>query len=507
MKKITLQLLILFLVSTAFSQTALITNVDTTYLSPKWLSATLSVTEYRNGKDIYKCESEYEFAKTNKPAYIIKQVNGIDQTYYNQRVLLLSDGDTLAPYGFKIPNINDYLNFNNFRKIENKSFVLSELLNLNKYSLPIKFNGYLDESFYLDTTEQFFWTPNFTKGSESGTAIKFDLNSTKKTIQFSNQEMYRGYGLSLHCLENLDEIIQDSIFDYNKLLPNDYKELLLSLFSEVKKAESTSKEFIYKIKGELNCDKDGNVSGYFNSEEIVFGKMKVDGIIPKMNQIIKEFNTVPYYHGNILKARSDLSLVFKLERIDLEKETFYLSFSKTQKLKGNYELKYASEYSFRIKQYDEKVKIEDGGNVAILQSTIYISSFRSKGPIYAIGSILPGLGMSLITYGNSNSKIRTNFKKFLLISSITAGTAAVVSKLYSNQYYNRYLNYLNSESSAENYKKANALQKVFLSAGIGYCLLGAIDFTWTFVIGCKNKSIQNKLNKQIKGSPTNFILQ
>ena len=505
MKKITLQLLILFLLSTAFCQTAQITNVDTTYFSPKWQSDNLTTNKFRNGDEIIVCQNANEWkslcSKVNQSLVFISK----DLEYY-YNFYAITDKRKLCPNGYKIPKIKDFTT----SKLVN---IESPMSNQNAFDLNFKTTGLLD---YSGGTVQID-----NKSKKSTYLVTSNLGEIETDNYYSSAHIYnlsndwfaeewpvsKNSGLSVRCISDIDEIIQDSIFDYKKLIPNEYKELLLSLFSEVKKAESTSKEFIYKIKGELNCDKDGNVSGYFNSEDIVFGKMKVNSIIPKMNQIIKEFNTVPYYHGNILKARSELSLVFKLERIDLEKETFYLSFSKTQKLKGNYELNYASEYSFKIKQYEEKVKIEDGGNVAILQSTNYIESFKGRGPIYAIGSILPGLGMSLITYGNSNSKVRTNFKKFLLISSITAGTAAVVSKLYSNQYYNRYLNYLNSDLSAENYKKANALQKVFLSAGIGYCLLGAIDFTWTFTIGCKNKSIQNKLNKQIKGSPTNFILQ
>lgn len=510
MKNVLPLIICLNVLTSVFCQNNPYTNVDTNYLRPKWMSLPLSVNKYRSGNEIYKCESEFEFAKTNKPAYFVKNLNGIDYFFYNQRVLILSDGDTLAPKGYKVAGIEDYfsnLNYLNVRKVKNNQIVPMELIDLQEKSLQIKFNGYIDEGYYDNPDEQYFWTPTFVKGSELGTAIKFETdhsNSVKieldkpSFVKYTTQAMYRGYGLNIYCLENLNEIINDSIFDYKKILPDVYEKLLYNI-SKTTRNGFTEGDFIYQIKGSIDCSGTGEIKSRIVSDNVIHGEIKKTELLSDINSIMKDLDEVPYYNGKIVKAHSDILITFKIEKKDLLKQNF-----ESYKLINNKsrDIYYANENRFKWTINEETIKIEDESNIYSKKST-YAKSFTSRGPIYSIASALPGMGLYAITRkGYKNAP-----KKALLVSSISLGVISFGSKLYSNLYYNRYRKDLFGEAAAFNYKKANTLQKVFLTTGIGYCILGAIDFTWTFSIGYRNKVTQHRLNNQIKANPSNFILK
>ena len=49
-------------------------------------------------------------------------------------------------------------------------------------------------------------------------------------------------------------------------------------------------------------------------------------------------------------------------------------------------------------------------------------------------------------------------------------------------------------------------QKIFITSLYTYSALSLIDFTYTFKIGVKNKSIQHKMNKQIRNLKQPLII-
>ena len=509
MKQTAIKLLITFFISEfiviAHGQQTLITNVDTNYLRPKWQKANLAVTTFQNGENLTYCDDIISWRNAySKIEQDLLFISKNQDFYYNYTAIV--DERELCPFGYKIPELSDFYNskfeiinnINSQQESENSVSVYpTGFITQNDIKISLEEFPKSDRSTFLATLspyefdEQYFYTIRIFKD--------------EFTIEIEEIPFLKQGGVSIRCISDLDEIIQDSTFEYKKLLPTEYRKLLYDLFAETKQI-ATSKAYTYQLKGELNCERNGLISGRFFSEFIVDGKMNKE-LLPKMNGIIQNFQETPFYHGKILKAHSDLSLVFKLDTIALEKETFYLSMLKTQKVNGLEDLKFASEHSFNRNAYKESLKIEDEGIVVFKESTNYLSSFTSRGPVYAIGSILPGLGMTLLTQDNFNSDRRKAFKKTLLISSLSLGAVSLVSKLYSNHYYSRYKNDLFGSTANSNYKKANTLQKVFLTTGFGYCILGLLDFTWTFAIGSKNKSVENKLNNQIKGSPANFILK
>jgi uncharacterized protein (TIGR02145 family) len=488
------------------SQQTLITNVDTNYLRPKWQKANLAVTTFQNGENLTYCDDIISWRNAySKREQDLLFISNNQDFYYNYTAIV--DERKLCPFGYKIPELTDFYN-SKFEIIKNINSQ-EEIEN----SVSLNPTGFISQNDIKISLEEF---PKSDRSTLLATLSPYEFDEEyfyairifkdEFTLEIEEIPFLKQGGLSIRCISDLDEIIQDSTFEYKKLLPTEYRKLLYNLYSETKK-NGTSKEYVYQLKGDLNCERNGLISGRFFSDFIVYGKMEKELLLPQMNEIIQDFHETPYYHGEILKAHSDLSLVFKLNTIELEKETFYLYMLKTQKVNGLEELNYAEDHSFNINEYKEILKIEDDGIVAFDESINYLSSFKSRGPVYAIGSVIPGLGMTLLTQDNFNSNRRKAFKKTLLISSISLGAISLGSKLISNFYYNRYKDNLFGIEASDNYKKANTLQKVFLTTGIGYCILGAIDFTATFAMGRKNKSVQNKLNNQIKGSPADFILK
>jgi hypothetical protein len=150
-------------------------------------------------------------------------------------------------------------------------------------------------------------------------------------------------------------------------------------------------------------------------------------------------------------------------------------------------------------------RVEDEEDLFIAEKISYLRQFNSKGPIYSFASILPGLGLRSIARDNFKDKYL--LRNGLLISSISLGGIAIASKLYSIYRYNLYRKDVYASYAPKNYKQANLSQKVFIASGLAYCVLGAIDFTWTFSIGCKNKYVERQLNKAIISDPTSLPIK
>ena len=508
-KKYHVGFFIVFLIFSSYEvncQNRIITNIDTTYLQPKWTINPLSVSKFRNGKNIFKCEDVNTFSKINKPAYYVKKIDGIDQYFYNQRVLIQIDGDTIAPLGYKIADYNDYKN--NLKKqkinsVSNNYIFPNNLIDLDETYFSIKFNGWIDEYFFLDPEDKFIWTSKFTSSSEFGTAAKFTKNKTNNNIEFTFQEINRGYGCQIYCVQNLEETVVDSIFDYKKLLPDDYRSLLQDLSKVIQSENLGSKEFNYKLLGKINCDNSGKFSGNLN----FLNKEKNDKLlIDKLNTKLQNYNTIPYYHGIILRARADLNLEFALTN-QLLKPTKYFALNVAKLTSDQKELANRAEFlDFKIKRSKETVIVKDDGKDILKRETISINRFYGKGPTCALASVIPGLGLTLVSNKKSyaNSENRKSARITFLISSLTLGSISISSKIYSNAYYSKYRNDLSNPIAESNYKKANTAQKIFLSTGFAYCVLGVIDFTWTFSIGCRNKKVQKKLNGILKTNPSTF---
>jgi hypothetical protein len=467
------------------------TNIDTSYLTPKWMKKPLAVSNYRNGKPVNNCEDLYKFFLNNKPQYFIKKIKDEDVYFYNQRTLLAFE-DTLAPKGFKIASKQDYLNM-----LQSKSSLLEKF----------EMNGWIDQGYYKDGKFNYFWTSDFELDGEIGIVLKV-LNNAKRTYEFSS--IPSDYGCQVYCIENLDEIIKDSIFEYKKLLPNDYVKLSKLLLDEVQSFFNSEEDFIVSVSGNLNCSKEGLMSNTLSKEpEIIFRKLNntsINDFDIKLSESLKNFNVIPYYKGNILMANSDFKFDFKrtnsVSVISVFKQNELESSTITESL-----LSQAESRGFDYYSHVEYLEVNDFFSPLIRNRTTQFEKFKAPGISNSFLSFLPGLGLKNMTRNVDDKTTSDEENRFynwsrlgtsFLISSLTLGAISISSKIYSKYYYNRYTNDLFGNNAEKNYKNANISQKIFLSSLIGYGVLSALDFTITFGIGAKNKCVQKELNTKLK---------
>jgi hypothetical protein len=499
-RKILNVILSLFLSSVSLAQNDGFTNIDLNYLKPNWTSQNLSVRNFRNGLPIYEAKSIEEFdqihrlKKKNTPAFMVfENEYGQSEFYYNFYAIM--DTNLLAPFGFKIPEIDDFKNL-----WSNKSSPIEA-------GVGTRFNcsGYVDNTSGVDIEDNrtYLWTNELYKGDvEHGLAFLF--NRDLGQVEAYNLPMYKQYGLSVRCIEDLLVTIKDSIFEYKKLLPKEYNQTINGIFNELNKIFNQDGDFIVSAKGSMDCSKTGVVSFNLNSVEHMLGKGNEDRIRSIINSSFSQFNTVPYYKGNILAAHSDFKLIFKQSINTSENwKTFDYSEVKSSTVDSvdKVNLDQAYQRGFKYRSQNESIEVSDFGNILINEKSTRIEKFEAPWISNSMWCLLPGLGIKRITKDAVQNYNVFNWKmlgKTFLVSSISLGVISISSKIYSYVNYNRYKYDMFGSAAATNYKKANISQKIFLSSLGGYGLLGLLDFGFTFGIGVKNKAIAKDLNSAIQ---------
>jgi len=488
------------------------TNIDTNYFQQQWSSSFLNVTKFRNNLELYDATNDSYFFKINKPAYIKKSINGKIYFFYNWRAV--GHPDTLAPRGFKIASRVDYKNVlkKQHLLIEPKLYDSSSDKSLVDYlnsPFYVHFVGYIDEGGYnLDVKYQHYWTSNSMIGSDVAISQRFTIDEKSTNVISDFLPMDKDFGYLVLCVENLEESVKDSLFDYQMLMPNEFKRLLLDVALTIKGQYDFKNNDIVLIKGKIGFNKNGASISKLNSIKSDFNFLNQKTAESMIREQLLSSSTKPYYKGQILQSETNFDLsviqeitIRKFHFLNLKIYRGYLS----DKIDSAYLcdlIDRANSFDFKCKVIEKKFTATDNGTIINSEIRKDIKSFKSKGPIYALGCVLPGFGLSLITSNNYNSNSRKSLKKTLWISSLSLGAVAIASKHYSNNYYKQYRNDIFNTSAAENYKKANLSQKIFLASAIGYGVLGVLDFSYTFTIGCKNKSAQRQLNKNIgKGVP------
>jgi hypothetical protein len=462
------------------SQESEITNVDTNYLSPKWVEKPLAVSAYRNGKALIQCENVYDFfsSKKNNPQYFVKSINGEDIYFYNQRAII-SDGDTLVPKGYKIPSKNDYIKLIK----ENNTFLKK-----------MEINGYIDHGFYDLGDLTFLWTADVEGAGEKGIALKV---SVETIMQFELSPIPADFGCPVYYIENLKELIKDSIFEYKKLLPETYFSTVDKMFSNVKSHFDQNSEFIVSVSGSVENSRNGEFKFSLSKIDPLIGKINENKLRLSLSSTLSEWNTVPYYKGNILMANSDFQLTFKRT---VTESNFWSPF-KMDNVRNysadNSRVLAAFGRGFTYKSNSETTTITDQGEIVRKETFSSVSKFKAPSQFNAALCLLPGLGV-VSANRNSQSYRWKKVGKSFLISSISIGAISLSSKIYSNIYYSRYRYNPAGINANSDYKKANISQKVFLSTLGAYAFLGAMDFTFTFGIGVRNKKIEKDLNEQLK---------
>lgn len=461
-----------------FAQMGNFTNVDTIFLKPAFMKRNLDVRFFRNGDPIYESKTIEEFYQTEletKPSYFVKYDGNKSHYFYNWWAIY--DNRSIAPFGFIVPSPTHF-----------KSYSLDELIEVHSI-------GYIDiDEFIDDENILLLWTNSKSKDSSNyADAFLFDKLSM---ITHYNYPMNCAAGLTIRCIEDLETSIKDSVFDYKKLLPDVYTSELDKMYQKVRSKFGVKESFLISCSMSIGCSKTGNISYSLGRIEQLRGGADEEKLKKTLNSTLAEWNTVPYYQGNILMANSDMQLTFKREVKPSKKSSLFKLYNLGSHTVDTNLLFTAYSNGFKCKTSTESIVITDNKEIVKQQTTTSVYEFKAPSLYNTAFFVIPGLGLTT-THRNSESDKWKKIGKSFLISSISIGAISLSSKIYSNIYYSRYRYNPTGVNANSDYKKANISQKVFLSTLGTYALLGAMDFTFTFGIGLKNKKYQKDLKKEL----------
>lgn len=289
----------------------------------------------------------------------------------------------------------------------------------------------------------------------------------------------------------LEQAIKDSVFEYKNLLNLDYLEALKNLHKTLDSNILFNANFILKVQGSINYSRIRGYDCSISNTRFLGMKLNAIGIQQTLNKSLSLLSTVPYYNGEQLNAKSDFVIYYGCA-ISRKKE----SLERTYDVLSNnpiLDLSYAKENGFDclVTRVNKKL-LDDKYTQIHAQINSSTNKLKGRGPICSLGALVPGLGLTLV------KKDMPTLRKSLLFGSISLGAMAIGTKLYSNHYYQNYRADLQSSSAESNYRKASLTQKIFVSSFIGYCALSCIDFSFTAVIGTKNKWKQREINRYFR---------
>lgn len=188
--------------------------------------------------------------------------------------------------------------------------------------------------------------------------------------------------------------------------------------------------------------------------------------------------------GNFNKTTDEIKLDFKWE-------TYKSNFAYENGNESNYN-GYFNNQNLPFGTYILTVKEKELNEIKF--KDIYISNYKTRGPITAIYSaILPGWGVRRVTYNE-----KKGWNRFALVAAPLA--LSLVTKAISNSYYNKYLN-ATEQTEIDNYiSSANIWNKSsMLMFGVGTTFY-VYDLFWVFGKGFSNISKKYKIKDKIKTS-------
>lgn len=462
-----------------------------------WNGEYLTVEKFQNGEPINVCSDTNSWKiinLKNKPAVFVSKDGG---HYYNY--FAISDSNNLCPNGFRIPSYFDFSS----TKVE---LISSKEKRINsEFDLKLNLNGLLDNSdgayvlpykssrdLYLATISKYKEAPDFYY-----TAAHFYDKGTYTKVE--EWPFPKNSGLPVVCHLDIDNISTDLFFDYKKLLPDFCPTLAGFWRDELKAVLPNSGEFEIKmlVQGGINSDFEGNIFAFVKQPEMIFGNIRDLTLFRnKLEGTLRAQNEVPQYHGKYLQAKSNLNFIFHVQRSDKNENFNTIKFK--SKTLNSMDYTYAEDNNFeaQVKRYQVSIKDSDDGTVYLNEERLSVSHFKSRGPVYSLAGIVPGLGINML---RSNANREPTLIRFLerfipITAAILAGTS-LTTKLISNKYYADYRSNPLSDGSNTIYTKANKLHHSSLLTLGGVGLMSFTDIALTFSLGLKNKKIQKRLNR------------
>jgi hypothetical protein len=407
----------------------------------------------------------------------------------------INDKRNICPVGYSVMSYSDFHLLKGSKTDNNLKnefyFIRSEILNDSSSCSEGEFYNYKVET----STERFIGLKDDEKSKFNAVGY---IQGVKDNLYYT--KLKSNIGIPVRCIERVDydSLLKNKSFSYEELLPQEFNNLKYKLLSQVSSYHTLKENEALKIISVLEFDENGkNISKvvFFNSNSVF--KKKIERNFFKT---IKELEIFPYYEDFKIKAKSEINVnLFR----GYDSESNYIKLDDYEVLNNNYKLKnigsyemmknlkVCSEKDFKFKYKTIRYTLTINDEKANNPTENYLSKVKAtNGPIISLLSVIPGLGINYVKpkYGG--------IKMWHI--SVPVGAIAIASKIYSNFYYSRFLSDTDNANARMNYRNANISQKVFFTSFYGYCILGAIDFVFTFSIGCKNKALQTKVNRKLK---------
>lgn len=450
---------------------------------------------FNNGENLVKIfennDEDYVNWKknVNKPAVFILKSGG-----YLYNIRALNNSKNICPQGKHVLLKKDILDQNDSRVLINGSILRQEILTFTPSCIePAYFTK--EMGFFLATGDpQFFekeWSIELNKFDSLPHFLMFNFKGNEE-LTFSTSS-----GGPTRCVYNsYDELFRQEIFQCKTLMPDQ----LLSFKKSLKEKYALEPKLGKVTDVELVWVNENGITSFFELKKNILPEVKDNIISLLLTKIPK-----PFYSNVDIQTKdtivfsivpnSELNSKSYLTQLVINRSLGFNKYSPNERLNSllNSSLEFGAKAV--LKRPNNLVLFSGINNYN--ENTNSIKKVICPGPIYAIGSIIPGLGV--LRFQNSISDKHSNPSKKLLISSLTIAGIGIASKFTSIYQYNKFLNsHILPSDKLNSYKFANATQKVFVVSSAIYGALFLVDFSWTISLGIKSKHVQYQTNSELR---------
>jgi hypothetical protein len=462
-------------------------EVDTNIVKTNWHKNYLNSSVFTNGERIFDAidlEDWRDSVKRHNPRFFVTKDAFF---YYNYNAVTNFQG--LCPNFYRLPDSADFFNYK-------MDFMPIGMLDYDPNTDILKIREpSLNNVIFLPFVQT-------QRGSQY-----FNVAMIEKNGKISHWLLSREFtGVPVRCITDLGAIIQDSVFEYKQLVWGQYTAALNDMLHASVDYFEIGKPFKIQLAGTIEAKR--NTAQNFrikSSDFTISGKTKNLThllIEERLLEALRVKIPLPMYKGTSLLAQSNFNLTLKREILKTPEQRFYTNqVMRSSVALSDVHINYANVHGFRVKTYKEVISMAEGAQTLYSKADLKVSSFHSRGSIYSLAAVLPGLGLKTINriqYKESGTKPQEKLSKTFLISSISLGTIGVASKIYSEIQYKKYRDNPFGISEQRNYEMANLSNQIFISSLLGYGILSILDFSISFGIGVKNKTTQAQLNRQLK---------
>jgi hypothetical protein len=454
----------------------------------------LKTTTFNNGENLVQIREEndsdfvYWKKNSNRPTvFILKSGN------YLYNIKALNNSKNLCPQGKHVILEKDI--YEAQRDMPNRT------LNIKNQEI-LTYTPSCHEPAYFTKEKGFFLAtgdPQFFEKEWSIDLNKFDSLPHFNIFNFKEFESIScsvSSGGPTRCTyDSYTDLFKQEIFKCQEIMPENYLNFQNSLQSYFAFETQIKASAIIELKWENN---NGRMT--FKHNEIGLTKKSNEQI----EKLLKEYFKKPFYNNVQIHTIDNLVLTVVPNpiinsKVRLSKQVENRSFG-FDKYSSNIQLNSLMNESL---SFDAKAIVKSPNNLVFFSG---VNKYNDKngikrvvcpGPIYALASIVPGLG--ILRFKNAISDKYVNPTRRLLITAISIGGIGIASKITSIHFYNEFLRSINFPSAqTRSYNFANATQKVFVVSSAIYGALFLVDFTWSFSLGIKSKHIQQQTNSELR---------